>query len=274
MNELKKPAEGSATSWLLRSGLVSREVVLGVVGAIGLTYGIYQFALASLLTDPGSFEMAFGHMFGVGIAVLSLLPLGWALNRVRLALPSLRLRAFAWIGLALVGSGFWFRSQTVESVAELRAEEDLEVVTAPIRHDFESDLADAFRAWYQDEGLEESFYLGDFREWWSLDPNGDGRIDADAPVLRALRDMGWSERGLTLFDTDGDLMVDQVEWAPSIGAGSGQAWCMPLIKFNPGGPIEEGFDGLFMVEYQEAVPTRCNAPSTSDLLSILENTTG
>lgn len=67
---------------------------------------------------------------------------------------------------------------------------------------------------------------------WSLDPDADGQVDDDAPVLRMLP--LWSERGISVFDQDGDLVIDQLEWVPPASAGDVEAWCVAFAYFRVG----------------------------------------
>lgn len=241
------------------------ETVAGVVGALLLTLGIYVVVNATLIFDKGGFDYAAGQSYGGGLAFLGLVLVGWSLIRLRRMPSPFRGRGRTWIAVPLVGSAIWFGFQVVEAVDDKELQDQVMAASAPVRHDFESDLTDAFRAWREEANLE-GFYVGNDREKWSLDPTGDGAVDVDPPIVRAVRDMGWSERGLSLFDTDGDLVVDQIEWAPKDGLDVGESWCIPVVFFEAEHAPEE-FPGLYLVAYHQGVRGSCNVAPTTNILS-------
>lgn len=69
-------------------------------------------------------------------------------------------------------------------------------------------------------------WAGNYQEWWSLDPDGDGTRDGDAPIVRVLRDEGWSDKGVAVVDIDGDYGVDRIEWNPV----PGEVWCIVVPR--------------------------------------------
>ncbi|HXV70130.1 MAG TPA: hypothetical protein VEB69_01880 [Acidimicrobiia bacterium] len=56
-----------------------------------------------------------------------------------------------------------------------------------------------------------TWWAGNYQEWWSLDPDGDGTRDGDARIVRVLRGEGWSDKGVAVVDIDGDYGVDRIE---------------------------------------------------------------
>lgn len=232
------------------------EVLVGVFGAVTLAMGAGLAVDTSLTGQPGAMDTGFGQLFASGLILVSTLALWWSLRRIRHFEAGTRHRALAWIGVAAAGTTILFGSLGVMSVVEHRAEERALRATVSMRFDLEDDLADAYWAWYHDQGGDQRIYGGDMREWWSLDPDGDGHADTDAPVLRLLRDMGWSQRGVSMLDTDGDLVVDQLEWRPTPGATDAQAWCVTVSK--PG--------TVFVASWSDAAPRRCDGPSSSRVL--------
>lgn len=241
---------------MLAKGRGVSEVLVGVFGVVMFVMGAALAVDTALTGDPGAMDTGFGQLFAVALILGSTAALWWSLHRLRHVEAGTRRRALAWIGVAATGAVVLFGSLSVMSVVEHRAEERALRATVPMRFDLGDDLADAYWAWYQDSGGDQRVYLGDYREWWSLDPGGDGRADADAPVLRLLRDMGWSERGVSMFDTDGDLVVDQLEWRPTPVPTDAQTWCVAVSKRGT----------LFAAHWSEAAPRQCDGPSSLRVL--------
>lgn len=150
-----------------------------------------------------------------------------------------------------------FRFVTLSSVFEHRRQARAVDATASWRFAFEADLAGAYWAWYQDHGGTDQIYTGDKHEWWSLDPDGDGIRDTDAPILRTLRDDGWSDRGLAIFDSDDDQIIDQIEWAVSSGPDETDAWCIPVSNQR----------SIIFVEWSNAVSRPCDGSEASPAAS-------
>ncbi|HWL66054.1 MAG TPA: hypothetical protein VNP73_08785 [Actinomycetota bacterium] len=260
-----KPEDAQPESRVENVVGLGAETVAGVVGAVLLTLGIYVVVYSTLIYDKGGFDYAAGQLYGVGLALLGLVLTGWSLVRLWRMPSPFRGRGRTWIAVPLVASALWFGLRVVEAVDAKELQDEVLAATAPVRHDFESDLNDAFRAWREEANLEGS-YLGNDREKWSLDPTGDGAVDVDPPIVRAIRDMGWSERGLSVFDTDGDLVVDQIEWSPADGADVGNSWCIPVV-FLEAQPNSEEFDGLYLVAYHQGVRGSCNVEPATNILS-------
>lgn len=232
----------------------SRTVlVVAVVAVIALSFGVSTLISSTMTAEPGSMDRGFGQLYGSGFVLGSGAALWWALRRVRGFDVSSRRRVSAVIATAAGVSVLLFGFVTVSSVLDHRRFERALDATASWRFAFEADLADAYWAWYQDHDGTDRSYTGDKHEWWSLDPDGDGSRDIDAPILRTLRDDGWSEQGLAIFDTDDDEVINQIEWAVASGPDETSAWCIPVSNQR----------SIITVEWSNGVPRPCDGPEIS-----------
>ena len=225
-------------------------LVVGVGGVIALSFGVSVLVTSTVTGEPGSMDRGFGQLYGSGFVVGSGAVLWWVQRQVRGFDSRLRHRVAPVIATTAVVSVLGFGLMTVSAVLQHDSRERALDATSTWRFDFASDLADAYRTWYHDQGGADPIYTGDEHEWWSLDPDGDGSPDADAPIMRTLRDHGWSERGLAIFDSDDDQIIDQIEWRVSSGSDETDAWCIPVSKQR----------SVFTAEWSNAEPRPCNGP--------------
>jgi len=231
-------------------------VLVGVFGVVVFVMGVMLAVDTALTSDPGAMDTGFAQLLAVAVILGSTAATWWSLLRLRRFDAGTRRRALTWIGAAAAGAVVLFGSLSVMSVIEHRAEERALRETVSVRFDLEDDLSDAYWAWYRDNGGDQRVYVGNCREWWALDPDGAGQTDADAPVLRLLRDMGWSDRGVSMFDTDGDLVVDQLEWRPTPGRSDPQIWCVAVSNRGT----------VVAAHWSEALPRQCDGPPSSRVL--------
>lgn len=228
-------------------------IEMGVLAAIAAVF-VFGFGVSLLVTwnmtgDPGAMDRGFGQFFGAVFTVVGLGTLILAMYWIRRGDPASRKRQYAFIAVAAVASSLMFGFSTARSVTAWNQRVSALEATS-WRFDFREDQADAYWAWYADEGGVDSFYLGDYSEWWSLDPDGDGVTDADAPILRVLDD-GWSDRGLTIVDQDGDHLIDQLEWSPRDGS---DCW---LVQVQFQGDARDPEARLYLAAWWEAMPVEC-----------------
>lgn len=222
-------------------------LVVGVVAVIALSFGVNAVVVSTVTGDPGSMDRAFGQLYGSVFVLGSGAALWWVARQLRGFDSRSRRRVIAVIATAgaisVLVFGFLAFSSVVEHHRRTRALD----ATASWRHDFEADLADAYWAWYQDHGGTDQIYTGDMHEWCSLDPDEDGIRDTDAPILRALRVDDWSDRGLAIFDSDNDQLIDHIEWAMSSGLDESNAWCIPVSEQR----------NIILAEWSDAVSREC-----------------
>lgn len=232
------------------------DVAIGAVGALMLAFAVSSWITTSLTGEPGSMSTGLGLLFAGGVGLVSVALLGWAGVRIwRQDDVGARRRSVVLLGIAASLMALLFGAIAVEVVMEHRAEQRARVAATPVR-DLEDELVDAYWAWQQDQGGRQEVYTGDKTEWWSLDPDGDGRRDQDAPVLRVLRDPGPTARRVSLFDSDADLVVDQVQWTVSLPASAVTVWCAPVNRPPT---------GILSVRWHLAEPRACDAPASSQV---------
>lgn len=232
-------------------------VLVGGLGVVVFSVAVEVAVVSSLADEPGSMSAGFGQLFAVHLLLVSVPLLWWSLHRVRRAETTVRRWSIVWLMVVMIAATSLSGALAVKRVVEYRADKRALEAAASVESDLRSDQSDAYRAWYHDHGGDEQYYTGDFREWWSLDPDGDGHVDSDAPVRRLLRDMGWSERGVTMFDVDDDLVVDQLQWTPASGSSDAEVWCA-TVSYGP--QVD-----FFVINWREAVPGRCKAPPSTSI---------
>lgn len=189
----------------------------------------------------------------LGLAAVALL--AWAGVRIWRQDAGVRRRSLAVVGVAASLTALLFGAMAVEVVMDHRAEQRALAAATAVR-DIEDELADAYWAWIRDQGESPAVYTGDNTEWWSLDPDGDGRRDQDAPVLRVLRDGAWTGRGVSMFDSDSDLIIDQLQWTVPSSTTAATVWCAPVSK-PPA--------GILTARWHLAEPGTCDAPASSQV---------
>lgn len=231
------------------------DVAIGLVGVSMLAFAVSSWITTSLTGEPGSMSTGFGSFSAGVLALLSIALLGWAGVRIRRQDVGARRRSLVLVGVAASLMALIFGAVAVEVVTEHRAEQRALAAAAPVR-DIEGELADAYWAWERDQGGRQAVYTGDETEWWSLDPDGDGRRDQDAPVLRVLRDSGSTARRVSMFDSDSDLIVDQLQWTAPSPTGAVTVWCAPVDR-HPA--------GILGVRWHRARPRACDAPASSQV---------
>lgn len=227
-------------------------LVVGVVAVIALSFGVSGLISSTVTADPGSMDRGFGQLYGSVFVLASGAALWWSARQLRGFDSRSRRRVIAVIATTGLISLLLFGFVAVSSVFEHHHRAQALEATASWRSAFEADLADAYWAWYKHHGGTDQIYTGDKHEWWSLDPDGDGIRDTDAPILRTLRADGWSDRGLAIFDSDNDQRIDQIEWAVPSGD-EPNAWCIPVSKQS----------SIVSVEWSNAVSRPCGAPEVS-----------
>lgn len=196
-----------------------------------------------------------GLFYAGVLGLVSVALLGWAGVRIWRRDIGARRRSLLLVGVAAALMTLVFGAVAFEIVMEHRAEQRALAAAAPVR-DIEAELADAYWAWIRDQGGGPAVYTGDKTEWWSLDPDGDGRRDEDAPVLRVLRDSGWTPRRVSMFDSDSDLIVDQLQWTVPSRTTAVPVWCAPVNR-HPG--------AILTVRWHLAEPGPCDAPASSQV---------
>jgi hypothetical protein len=226
--------------------------LIGAIAAMGVGFGVSSFVTARATGDPGAMDRAFGEMYGVVFAVIFGALLLWVVRQIRHLERRSRRREYAFVAIGAIVSVAVFATLTNRTINTHLEREMALAATSDWRNDFERDLADAYWAWYRDTGGTESIYTGNYREFWALDPDDNGIADSDAPILRAIEDMGWGRRGVSVFDTDRDALIDQLEWATETGSGTSQAWCVPVSTVTEGGP------SLVLAEWGRAQPEACS----------------
>lgn len=232
------------------------DVAIGVVGVLVLAFAVSTWVTTTMIGDPGSLATGLGRFYAGGLGSVSVALLGWAGLRIwRQDDAGARRRSMMLVGVAASLSALLFGAIGVDVVTDHRAGQRALAAATPVR-DLEDELADAYWAWEQDHGGRREVYTGDKTEWWSLDPDGDGRRDEDAPVLRVLRDAGPTARRVALFDRDADLVVDRVQWTVSSATTAVTVWCAP---------VERPPSGILSVRWRLAEPRDCGAPASSQV---------
>lgn len=231
------------------------DVAIGVVGVLTLTFAVSAWITTSLTGEPGSMSTGLGLFVSGALGLVSVPLLGWAGVRIWRQDPGVRRRSLVLVGVAASLMALLFGANAVEVVMGHRAEQRALAAATQVRK-IEGELADAYWAWTRDQGDPPAVYTGDKTEWWSLDPDGDGRRDQDAPVLRVLRDSGWTARRVSMFDSDSDLVVDQLQWTVPSPTTAGTVWCAPVNRQ----PL-----GILSARWHLAEPRACDAPASSQV---------
>lgn len=220
------------------------RLTVGFAAALLLPWSVGAFVDTTLTDPPGSMEYGFGRFFMAAASLGSLGGLVWSLRMTRRQVTSLRRRELVVIAVTLGASSMLAATYTTLSVWSHHGEERALAATTEVRGSLERDLADAYWDWYRDQAGTEHTYTGSKREWWSLDPDEDGTADPDAPLRRTLSG-GWSERGLTAVDLDGDLLIDHLAWSSDEQV---RGWCIPVGEVN----------GVFEVRWSQAAAHGCD----------------
>lgn len=210
-----------------------------------LTYSVGALMVIRVRSDAGDMDRAYGEFVSIGLILFGIGVLAWVVREI--ARTRGRENSKALMILA-VGSVIVMVAGVLWTTSTMSAEHEEAIAlqaTAQWRDDFRDDLWDAFRDWSRDVRRPQPIYTGDFSEHWSLDPDGDGEPDPDPPILRVLERAGWSDRGVSVADTDGDSLVDTLEWSPP----GGEPWCVPVTR-HPG-------SGLVGADWHRAVPGSC-----------------
>lgn len=234
---------------------VALDAAIGVLGVISVTFAVSTGITTSLTGEPGSMSRGFGLLFAGSLGLVSVVLLGLGGRRIWRQEPGLRRRSILVVGVAASLATLLFGAVAVDVVMGHRAEERALRAAAPVR-DIEDQLADAHGAWIRDQGDRPAVYTGDKTEWWSLDPDGDGRRDQDAPVLRVLRDLGSTTPRVSMFDSDADLVVDQLQWTGGSSTVAATVWCAH-VTHHPA--------GILAVRWHQAEPRPCDAPASSQV---------
>lgn len=225
-------------------------LIVGVVAVTTLAWGVATVINSTVTADAGSMDRGVGQVYGTALILGSGAALWWAIRRSRSLDTRSRRRWSAAIAATSAISLLVFGSVTLFSAIDHRHRTRALNATASWRLAFDADLANAYLGWSRDDNGTDTIYTGDKHEWWSLDPDGDGVRDSDAPILRTLREDGWADRGLAVFDSDGDHLIDQIEWAGSSLPGETDVWCIPVSTQR----------SSISAEWHEAVPRPCDGP--------------
>lgn len=220
--------------------------LLGAGAVALLALAITTYVIVRATTDPGAMDRGYGELVSIGLAVFAVGGLAWVAWGIARSDRGTRATTLLILVLAatvpVIGLIIWAESRLTTHNEQQSALE----ATSEWRDDFENDLTDAYGAWYQTTGGTETIYTGNFYEYWSFDPDRDGEVNDDAPILRAINDRGWSDRGVAVFDTDGDFLVDRLQWAPA----DGSEWCVPVHR-------GEGTE-IIAPDWRRATPERCS----------------